>query len=158
MIDDLAAIFWRKIDERITEQANQMLQVALSNLRPGGAHPLVVEVASPSASTSQPVAKINVLYPAWIDSVDLYANPTDTGSATVDLHVVRPGNALTAGASICGGSLPRLISATSTHFVPTTGWTRFLERNAEGYSVLMPYITSAANITSLTISVNVRAL
>ncbi len=156
--DDLVAALWQKIDERIDLRVKVAITEALQNLRPGGAHPFVVEIAGPTASLTVPAAKLNVDYPCVITSVDLYSDPGVSGSATVDLLVARPGETLAAATSICGANLPTLVAAESVHVEPSTDWTTFMGANQLGSSVLMPYITSVSGISSLTIAVNVRAL
>ncbi len=157
-LDALAAAIWQKIDERIDARVKLALFNALQNQRPGGFHPFVVEVVSPTASLTVPAAKLNVDYPCAIESVDLYADPGSVGSATVDLLVAGPGQTLAAAASICGANLPTLTAAESVHVEPSTDWSIYMHVNKLGYSVLMPYITSVSGITSLTIAVNVQAI
>lgn len=159
---DLPSAWWDSIDRRIQTQAAAIVRESIANLRPGGAHPLAVEVAAPTASTTKPVAKIPVLYPAVITSVDLAAQPGEvTGTVTVDIKVARPGEALADATSICAPNYPTLtVDVDWVHVLPTLeGEGAWLTTYLEPGSMMLLYIRSThASRTSLLISVNVRCL
>ncbi len=147
--------FWATIDSRIKTQAERIVSEALANLRPGGAHPLLVEVASPTASLTQPVAKIPVPYPAVVTSADIIAQIGETGGSTVvDFRVVRPGEALADAASICAPDYPTRLAADWVHVLPAAGWNVHIEPG----SLVLYFIRANSTATSLAISLNLRCL
>lgn len=146
---------WERVARVAQATVDAALARALANLRPGGAHPLYVEVASPTASALVPVAKIPVLYPCVVTGVDLMAQPGETATAVVDLKVARPRQALSSAATICGAVLkPQIYRADWGHTNPADDWTTYIEPGSK----LLVYVESVSGTDSLGISVNVRCL
>jgi hypothetical protein len=163
-IGSLAAEMWTRIRAEARAIADEQIAIALRNLRPGGAHPFCWEIPSPVADALVPVAMVSILYPCIVTSVDLYAAPGETSAfVLVDLWVSRPGQTLSEATSIIGVATAIVMSGVDrinekARARPDDEGDAWLAIFLEPGSVLMPVIKAANNVSSLTISVNVRAV